>query len=64
MNEHTIMDALQLILVERYEVSDTALDELRNCVTFTDAGLMTLDDGLVLRMEDGSEFQITIRQSR
>ena len=64
MNEQVIMEALQLLLVERYEVSDTALDEVERCSSFSEAGLLTNDEGLVLRMADGSEFQITIRQSR
>lgn len=64
MNEKTIIEALDLILVERYEVSDTALDEIERCQSFSAAGLMTNDDGLVIRMADGSEFQITVRQSR
>jgi len=33
------------------------------CETFADAGVLTSDQGLVLRLEDGSEFQITIQQS-
>jgi hypothetical protein len=32
-------------------------------MTFADAGLMTNDEGLVLRLADGSEFQLTIVQS-
>jgi hypothetical protein len=31
--------------------------------TFEDAGLLTRDRGIVLSLEDGSEFQITIVQS-
>ena len=31
--------------------------------TFEEAGLLTRNRGVVLRMEDGSEFQITIVQS-
>ena len=32
--------------------------------TFEDHGLLTSDAGLVLTMEDGSEFQLTIVQRR
>ncbi|MDT8900095.1 hypothetical protein [Anaeroselena agilis] len=32
--------------------------------TFADAGVMTGNKGLVVRMDDGSEFQITIVKSR
>ena len=31
---------------------------------FDEAGLMTHDDGLIITMEDGSEFQVTIVQTR
>jgi len=31
--------------------------------TFEDAGLLTRDRGIVLSLEDGSEFQITIVQT-
>lgn len=33
-------------------------------VTFVDAGVMTRDKGLVLKLDDGAEFQITIVKSR
>lgn len=33
------------------------------CRTFLEAGLLTCDRGLVLRLTDGSEFQITIKRS-
>lgn len=32
--------------------------------TFGDRGLLTLDAGLVVRMSDGSEFQVTVVRSR
>lgn len=32
--------------------------------SFAEAGLMTGNEGLVLSLEDGSEFQLTIVQSR
>ena len=32
--------------------------------SFTAAGVLTTDAGLVIRMQDGSEFQVTIVQSR
>ncbi len=33
-------------------------------VTFADAGVLTDNRGLVLRLSDGSEFQLTIVRSR
>lgn len=32
--------------------------------TFEDSGVLTNDDGLVLRFEDGTEFQVTVVRSR
>ena len=32
--------------------------------TYDEAGVLTRDAGLVVRMQDGSEFQMTIVQSR
>ncbi len=34
------------------------------CQAFQDAGLLTRDNGVVLKLEDGSEYQIAITQSR
>lgn len=38
--------------------------EIRDFVTFREAGLLTSDQGLVLTLSDGSEFQITVVKSR
>lgn len=42
---------------------DEVLSECR-ARSFQDCGLLTSDDGVVLRLRDGSEFQITIVRSR
>ena len=64
MNEKTIEDALNLLISGELELVDTALGEVSNIKTYAEAGILTRDSGLVLRMEDGSEFQITIKQSK
>ena len=64
MNEQVIREALELILNGALSLEDTALEETRVARSFEEAGVLSGDDGLVLRMQDGSEFQITIRQSR
>ncbi len=38
--------------------------EIDNILTFAEAGVMTADQGLVVKMTDGSEFQVTVVQSR
>ena len=64
MNELVIQNALEMILDGDYDVSDTAFEELVSVATFEDAGVMSHDNGLVLRMSDGSEFQLCIVKSR
>lgn len=64
MNEKTIEDALNLLISGELDLVDTALGEVSNIKTYAEAGILTRDSGLVLRMEDGNEFQITIKQSK
>lgn len=64
MNEKTIEDALNLLISGELDLVDTALGEVSNIKAYAEAGILTRDSGLVLRMEDGSEFQITIKQSK
>ena len=64
MNEQVIREALEMILTGEFSLEDTALEETRSARSFDEAGVLSGDEGLVLRMQDGSEFQITIRQSR
>lgn len=40
------------------------VEALRRVRSFEEAGLMTRDDGIVLYLEDGSEFQVTVVQRR
>lgn len=63
MNEQVIREALEMVL-DGEPMEDTALEETREVRSFEEAGVLSRDEGLVLRMQDGSEFQITIRQSR
>ena len=64
MNEQIIREALELVLNGELSLEDTDLEETRVARSFEEAGVLSGDEGLVLRMRDGSEFQITIRQSR
>lgn len=43
------------------ELSDLLTDA--DVLPFSDVGLLTSNDGLVLRLHDGSTFQITVVQS-
>lgn len=35
----------------------------KTVTTFEDAGVLTMDEGLVLRLADGTEFHLTVQQS-
>ena len=64
MTETEIREALEMLLVGEACLEDTSLIDTTFVTTFEDACLLTHDEGLVVRMQDGSEFQITIRKSR
>ena len=53
----TMMDIMELM---RELLEDEGLE----VATYEEEGLLTDNEGLVLRTEDGNEFQITIIQSR
>ncbi|OQA03180.1 MAG: hypothetical protein BWY69_00613 [Planctomycetes bacterium ADurb.Bin401] len=56
MNEITMEQIIADALIEQ--------DEIISTQTFEAAGVLTTNNGLVVRTEDGSEFQITIIQSK
>jgi hypothetical protein len=48
-----------------YVDDDLGLDvPVRDVCSFAEAGVLTSNDGLVLSLADGTEFQLTIVQSR
>lgn len=55
MNEQTIEEIIAYLLADQ--------DEIRSAQTFGEAGMLTRNNGLVVRTIDGSEFQITIVKS-
>ena len=68
MDEKEMQDAL-IGLIEDEAMSDYFTTgegscDVRDIETFKDAGVLTLNAGIVLRLMDGSEFQITIVRSR
>ena len=58
MNAHEFIDLLQEILDEHCD------EDIARIVTYSDAGMLTRDAGLVIRMTSGDEFQVTIVQVR
>lgn len=63
IDEGIVQDALMGMLYGDWGVEDSALEGCR-VRTFEDAGVMTYNKGVVVSLPDGSEFQITIVQSR
>lgn len=51
-------------LIEGNLSDDEILWENMRVSTFEEAGVMTYDKGLVIRLPDGTEYQLTIVQSR
>ena len=64
----TIMENVLLEIIGEAETDylndDGDVIEIKNACTFEMAGVLTRDKGLVVKLKDGSEFQITITQSR
>ena len=61
--EETLQDGLRELITEGYDSSEICWENLR-VRTFEDAGVMTYNKGLVIELPDGTEFQLTIVQSR
>lgn len=51
-------------LIEAEESDERIADQIHSATSYEDAGILTTDRGIVLRMADGSEYQITIVQRR
>ena len=59
--EYILRDLLNGSPIEDTDLGDEGVSEIR---TYEEGGYLTCDRGLVLRTADGSEFQITIHQTR
>jgi len=65
MNDERFETLLATMLEEHADLDENDDDVVvAEVVTFRDAGVLTYDRGLVVRMVDGSEFQLTIVRSR
>ena len=64
-NDHTIENILRELLTG-CPIEDTDLGEegVSKICTYEEGGYLTYDRGLVQRTADGSEFQLTIIQTR
>ena len=57
-------EKIQELIQEALYNEDNDVQDIASIDTFRDASLMTDDKGLVIALEDGSEFQVTIVQTR
>ncbi len=57
-NDGQVVELLQEVLEDA-----ESLDQVVSIRSFADVGLLTRDAGLVVRMENGAEFQITVQRS-
>ena len=65
MNENGFAACLAAILNGECDLNESFdPDGIRDVVTFEDAGVLTSNAGLVVRMDDGCEYQITVVRSR
>ncbi|MCD7785751.1 MAG: hypothetical protein LUH18_09330 [Oscillospiraceae bacterium] len=64
ISEEQVESALIGILRYGESVDDTELEGVENAVSFQEDGVLSYNRGVVIRMADGTEFQITIVRSR
>ena len=62
--EETLQNGLRELIDGTASDDDDILWENLRIHTFDEAGVMTRDAGLVITLPDGTEFQLTIVQSR
>ena len=64
MTEGDIETLLAELPFAEGEDGEPIISGLESAVTFEEAGIMTMNKGVVFRMTDGTEFQVTVVQSR
>ncbi len=64
LTEQDIEAALLELEYQTGEYGAPIIEQLHSAASFEDRGIMTLNRGVVFRMKDGSEFQITIVKSK
>ena len=63
MSEREIREALECVLCDG-EAFEEILDTGVRTVSFGRAGLLTRDEGVVLVLDDGSEFYLTVTRRK
>jgi hypothetical protein len=63
MNERKFQDWLAEACMDYSEEAENDETTVRRVATYADAGILTMNKGLVVKMKDGAEFQVCIVQS-
>ena len=65
MTEQGFTNCLKAVLADGLDVNESFdPDGIRHVETFRDAGVLTMNAGLVITLDDGSEFQVAVVRSR
>ena len=64
LTEREYREWLTRLLIEAQEEAFEGTERIVRLVSFEEAGLLTSTEGLVIRLTDGSEFQVSIRRAR
>jgi len=63
MNKRELREVLMALLEDATYEEGSVLEDAQ-VYSYEEAGLLTRDEGLVLKLANGNEFQITIVQSK
>ncbi len=55
---------LSALIQDALYMHDEACEVVSDTDSFDAAGVLTRDDGIVVKMQDGSEFQVTVVRSK
>lgn len=64
MDENDVVNVLEAVFGGDPDAAYDIAESLQSIQTFASAEVMTNDKGLVIRFDDGREFQITVIRSR
>jgi len=64
MDAHELAEALIGVTLANPDTDDPGIDNAIDAYTFAEGGLMTDGAGIVITLADGSEFQVTVVQSK
>ena len=63
LTEREYREWLTRLLIEAQEEEFEGTERIVRIVSFEEAGLLTSTEGLVIRLTDGSEFQVSVSSS-